>query len=215
MLDSTNEVRWILTSPVFGERLLCNRRWEIPDSPTYTEACLAQELGYAENRHQRVQGVAKGPEAMLLAMVLTVAPLHRLALQGRLHHLSKRGQDCQYGHSEAPSSRGAAEGTRWRGRRRGGTAVPDRDPAGVEQHAEVLPLHSRHEGWELLRGSYQWQMVSVLLGQMYFDQAEEYAPHLGLKLAQKRTSAGPVAMVWLRNSRASLIVAGRVPVFSN
>jgi hypothetical protein len=30
---------------------------------------------------------------------------------------------------------------------------------------------------------------------MYFDQAEEYAPHLGLKLAQKKTSAGPVAMV--------------------
>jgi hypothetical protein len=33
--------------------------------------------------------------------------------------------------------------------------------------------------------------------QMYLDQAEEYAPHLGLKLAQKKTSAGPVAMVWI------------------
>jgi len=30
---------------------------------------------------------------------------------------------------------------------------------------------------------------------MYFDQAEEYAPLLSLKLAKKRTNAGPVPMV--------------------
>jgi hypothetical protein len=36
---------------------------------------------------------------------------------------------------------------------------------------------------------------------MYFDQAEEYAPHLGLKLAQKKTSAGPVAMVRIEKLR--------------
>jgi hypothetical protein len=32
-------------------------------------------------------------------------------------------------------------------------------------------------------------------GQLYFDQADKYGPLLGLKVAQKRTSAGPVSMV--------------------
>ena len=31
--------------------------------------------------------------------------------------------------------------------------------------------------------------------ELYFDQAEEYGPLLNLKVAQKKTSAGPVSMV--------------------
>ena len=31
--------------------------------------------------------------------------------------------------------------------------------------------------------------------QLYFDQAEKYGPLLNIKVAQKKTAAGPVAMV--------------------
>ena len=33
---------------------------------------------------------------------------------------------------------------------------------------------------------------------MYFEQADKYGPLLNLKVAQKRTSAGPVSMVRLK-----------------
>jgi DNA mismatch repair ATPase MutS len=34
--------------------------------------------------------------------------------------------------------------------------------------------------------------------ELYFDHAEEYGPLLNLKIAQKKTSAGPVPMVLFR-----------------
>jgi hypothetical protein len=41
--------------------------------------------------------------------------------------------------------------------------------------------------------------------ELYFEHANEYGPLLGLKVAQKKTNAGPVSMVLLSSSRQILI----------
>ena len=43
-------------------------------------------------------------------------------------------------------------------------------------------------------------VINNLLHQLYFEHAETYGPLLNLKVAQKRTSAGAVAMVVHPNS---------------
>ena len=40
--------------------------------------------------------------------------------------------------------------------------------------------------------------------ELYFDQADEYGPLLNIKVAQKKTSAGPVSMVLFRARTAPL-----------
>ncbi len=117
------------------------------------------------------------------------------------------GQEDQDGREPRGPASGGAPGRSAPAARRAWPGVPHSSLAGAPQHAEVRQLRLLTR----VGGFYE----------MYFEHAEEYGPLLNLKVASKRTNAGPVPMVALSPAEArrgpsvsACVAQGRLPLMA-